>query len=109
MKIRDFRFALIPSAFLAGMLLAGAAIAQQDLDETEAAASEPETAMEESARPECVRVTGSRICRDPESIEQFGRTLNTPFNVSVYSRDEMYTTGHATAADALRQLDPRFW
>lgn len=107
MKKHDFKLALIPSAVLAGLLFAGgAAIAQQDLDKTEAAASEAET-TEESARPECVRVTGSRICRDPESIQQFGRTLNTQDSVSVYSRDEMYSTGHSTAADALRQLDPR--
>lgn len=105
MNKHGFKFALILSTFLVG----GTAAAQQDLDETDAAASEPETAMEESARPECVRVTGSRICRDPESIKQFGRTLNTPFNVSVYSRDEMYATGEPLAADALRRLDPRFW
>ena len=105
MKIRNLGLALIPCAFLAGMLLAGTAVAQQDLDTAETAASEP--GAEESARPECVRVTGSRICRDPDSVKMAGRTLNTANNVTVYGREDLFTTGQPTVGGALRQLDPR--
>lgn len=104
MKHTFFNATLITCA--AGMLLcSGVAIAQQGTDETAAGAGQVE-AETDKVRHECVRVTGSRICRDPDTLERTGRTLNTAHNVSVYTRRDLDTTGRPTTADALRALDP---
>lgn len=104
MKQTIFNATLIACA--AGMLLcSGVAIAQQGADETAADVDQAE-AKTDKARHECVRVTGSRICRDPDTLERTGRTLNTAHNVSVYTRRDLDATGRPTTADALRALDP---
>jgi hypothetical protein len=80
----------------AGVLSAGPLVAA----EADAAVGSKVTTSTRGACPQ----TGTHL----HSIRD-GRCLTTSTSVRSYSRDEIQNTGHIDLAQALRQLDPRFF
>lgn len=56
-----------------------------------------------SEKPKLVMLTGSRI---PQRITQYGRITDGIHPVSVYSREDLESTGANDTAEALRRLSP---
>lgn len=74
---------------------------QLDQDADAATQADAELVAQIDADRQCIRHTGSHIrTRDPDAENCVGA------NGSVYSREELRSTGRVDLADALRTLDP---
>ncbi|MBE2211592.1 MAG: hypothetical protein IAE66_08270 [Xanthomonadaceae bacterium] len=104
---------------VAGMLLAGGALAQQPIttaDNADAPASEARTAELPTQRPlddhRCLRYTGSRITASRNLRDEMrpGKTQGKPRCAPAmgrsWSSEDLERTGALNTLDALRMLDP---
>ncbi|MDQ6623421.1 MAG: hypothetical protein M3Y86_08050 [Verrucomicrobiota bacterium] len=89
---------LFAALLVGGSLLAAAGVARADPTERESG-----KILNQNAPERYVYVTGSNI---PQKVHLRSIGTDTPYNIRIYSRRELESTGRQTPGEALATLDP---